>query len=179
MLARFDPGRIVGFSDFCTLVAQQSRHLLGRCASQELFHRERIPPTMFMAVLDVCELVELFVGPLVVARTGGSGTRTSVPVLAVLSLSTSPAICCFVRVTASVIRRPEYRSTRTRARSLTAFCLCGYSSQAARTHLNSSLVKGRVGTLSVFGGLISLAGLVGNHPESWTNRKNVLRASSF
>jgi hypothetical protein len=38
---------------------------------------------------------------------------------------------------------------------------------------------GSVGGSSTFGGLMTLAGLVGSQPDSWTKRKKVRIASNF
>jgi hypothetical protein len=91
-------------------------------------------------------------------------------------MSFPPLILSRDSIAASVIRSPEYRSSKTNARSLTAFALSGYVLTALRIAAISSSVKGKTGGSVAWGGLIFDAGFSFTHPELKAYAKNVRNA---
>src|SRR6266478_5274512 len=111
--------------------------------------------------------------------TFGRGTNTRVPVLAVRKNKRPNSIRLRSRVTASPRRRPEYRNSRTSARSRTALLLSVYCGMAARIAATCSFVKGSTGGSSFLGILSRAGGFDSIQLRSWQNRKKVRSDSSF
>lgn len=119
----------------------------------------------------------------------GSGSQTGVPVFAVYRSSLESFILSTCNDHTSDIRRPVYRSVRTKARRRSLFCLSwlsrGYDSTADMIAAISSFENGIVGLIFVMGRFNPEDGSESIHPlttqnlQSIRNCSHLFRAAQF